>query len=502
MTRTHGTVIRPRIGNFTAPLIGIYALSLVVVTACGGAAQPAKAPTDVPAAPDNVDPEKKPELGVVVEAPKEAPKEPGKKPPATLSGEAKESYDAAWKAWAGGDLAGAKTGFMKAAQLAPEVGIAHYSLGTLFERLGDANRARDEYRKAFTMQPELEHAIGAYALSLAAAGRSAEAEALLVERRRKAPSSPRLAYYLGEIRSIAKDTGGAQTTLQEALRLDPDFKDAMVAIARDHYRARRLDLAKYALQAILEGFGEGTPPRDKENAEAHLLRGLIEREAGQRVAAMADFEAARRKRPDLLEALLNLGVMKLEAGNGKDAQTTFEWAARYAPNHPMARLGLGDCYRMNGDPNRAKQEFERVLVLDSSLLQAHYNLGLLYLFSPKVGAMTAAAQVDEALRELETYKTMRGPRAAGTAGDDVDELINRAKAKQAELRNVAAATAGAAAPAATAKPTPRSPAAAPTPTPAPKPAAPTPAPAPAPTPVAPPQPAPAPPPKPSNDYGL
>ncbi len=46
-------------------------------------------------------------------------------------------------------------------------------------------------------------------------------------------------------------------------------------MARDHYRARKLDLAKYALQAMLEGFGESSPARDKDNAEAHLLRGLM-----------------------------------------------------------------------------------------------------------------------------------------------------------------------------------------------------------------------------------
>ena len=49
--------------------------------------------------------------------------------------------------------------------------------------------------------------------------------------------------------------------------------------------------------AILEGFGDSTPARDKDNPEARLLRGVISKENGRRAAAMTDFDAARTKRP-------------------------------------------------------------------------------------------------------------------------------------------------------------------------------------------------------------
>src|SRR5262249_20776791 len=144
------------------------------------------------------------------------------------------------------------------------------------------------------------------------------------------------------------DHATAQTLAQDALRMDPDFKDAMVTIARDHYRAHKADLAKYALQAILEGFGEGSPARDKENGEAHLIRGLILRESGQRGVALQDFEAAVKKRPDLVEALVNLGSMRLEAGNAQDAEPVLQSATRFAPNNALAHLNLGDCQRLLG----------------------------------------------------------------------------------------------------------------------------------------------------------
>jgi tetratricopeptide (TPR) repeat protein len=70
------------------------------------------------------------------------------------------------------------------------------------------------------------------------------------------------------------------------------------------------------------------PARDKDNAEAHLLRGLIFREGGARAVALADFEVAV-KRPDLVEALVNLGSMRLEAGNANDAVPVLESAVRF-----------------------------------------------------------------------------------------------------------------------------------------------------------------------------
>jgi hypothetical protein len=86
--------------------------------------------------------------------------------------------------------------------------------------------------------------------------------------------------------------------------------------------------------------------------------------------------------------------------------------------------------------------------MDSSLAVVHYDLGLLYLFSPSVPGTSASDQVAIAIRELNTYKTMRGARAVPGSSDDIDELLNRAIAKQAELK----ASVATAAPAPSTKP--------------------------------------------------
>ena len=354
-----------------------------------------------------------------------------------LSGTAKEAYERAFKAWTEGDLDGAKKGFAQAAAADPKFAAPHYSLGVVLERLGDFSAAQEEYRTAFSLKPDHEIAMGAFALSLANTGHLGEADAFLTEKKSKLPESPRITTFLAEVKSMQKDHGTAQQLAQDALRMNPDFKEAMVTIARDHYRARKMELAKYALKAILEGFGEGTPPRDKGNAEAHLLRGIVYREEGRRALALADFEIAYARRPDLIEASLQLGAMKLEAGNAVEALPILERAVRFAPKSAAAHLDLGDAYRLMGRPGDAKRELEQALALESTLAVAHYNLGLLYLVAQSVPGMSASEQSAQSIKEFETYKTMRGGKFE--KGDDTEDLLNRAKAKQAELKNAAAA---------------------------------------------------------------
>ena len=350
---------------------------------------------------------------------------------ADFTAAAKASFERGYAAFRSGDLLKAKQAFTEASNVDPRAMAPLYSLGTVLEHLGDANGAQQQYKAAMAVKPDDTAPIGAYAMCLATAGRLAEADAFLTSQQQKHANSAPITTYLAEVKSMEGDTGTAQQLAQDALRMAPDYKPAMVAIAHDHYRAHRMELAKYALQAVLDGFGESSPPRDKDNPDAHLIRALIEEEGGQRVAAMADFEAVRNSRPDLVEALIHLGVMKLQAGNVQEATPLLESAVKFAPNSPIAHVNLADAYRLGSRVADAKAEFDKALSMDSSLAVAHYDMGLLYLFSPSVPGTTATDQIATAIRELETYRNMRGAKL-GT--DDVDELLSRAQAKQADLK--------------------------------------------------------------------
>ena len=368
-----------------------------------------------------------------------------------MNASAAQAYSAGISAFKSGDLQGAKTQFTRATQADSKAYQAYYSLGVVEERLNELSSAASSYRQATLIVPDYEPAIFAYAVLLARGGKGDEAMEFLNGRAAAMPKSAAVTAAMGEVKSIQGDSGAAQRYAQEALKKNPDYAPAMIALARDHYRARRLDLALYTLRAILDGYGPENPPRDKNNAEARLLRGLILKEQGNRPAAIDDLEKALAIRPDLVEARLHLAAYMLESGNATGAAPLLEGAVRYDNDHVLAHLNLGDAYRLLGKTSEAKRELEWVQKKDPQLAQVHYNLGLLYLFSDSVPGMTPAQATDAAIAELEQYKKMR-PRQAGS-NDDTEELITRAKAKKAMVEAAAAEAAAAkAAPAPAATP--------------------------------------------------
>jgi tetratricopeptide (TPR) repeat protein len=181
-----------------------------------------------------------------------------------------------------------------------------------------------------------------------------------------------------------------------------------------------------------------------------LLRGLIYKEQGLKAAAIPELQKAIELRPDLVEARVHLANYLLESGNATEAAGLLEAALRYDSLNVLARLNLGDAYRLLGKTSDAQRELDWVVKTDPSVAQAHYNLGLLYLFSQSVPGMTPGQAADKAIVELETYKKLK-PRTAGGAPDDTDELITRAKTQKALAEAKAAESAApppAAAPAA------------------------------------------------------
>jgi Tfp pilus assembly protein PilF len=374
-----------------------------------------------------------------------------------MSASAQSAYNAGMDAFKAGDLAGAKNQFTQATQTDPKAFQAFYSLGVVRERLGETSGALTSYRQATTVVPDYEPAIVAYAVLLARTGKPDDAIDFLNQRQAQMSKSAAVTAALAEVKSIQGNSGEAQRLAQEALKLNPDYRPAMITLARDHYRSRRLDLALYALKGILDGYGEENPPRDKNNAEAHLLRGLIYKEQGLRGPAIDELKKALELRPDLVEARVQLSSYYLESGNAADAQAMLEPALKYDSDNVIAHLNLGDAYRLLGRPADSKRELEWVKSRDSSIAQVHYDLGLLYLFTDNFPGVTPTQAADTAIDELNQYKKMK-PRVAGGTPDDTDELITRAKTKKA-LIDAKAAEAAAPPPAATPAATTAAPAA-------------------------------------------
>ena len=346
-----------------------------------------------------------------------------------MNAQAAALYQQAMQAWAAGNLTQAEQLFTQATQADDQAFQAYYSLGVVQERLDKKSAALDSYHRAFEIVPEYDRAMVAYAMLMAKKGDLGKADSFLVNQRKKLPKSAALAAALAEVKSLQKDTASAQEMAQEALKIDPSFSPAMMTIARDHYRDRRLDLALYALKAVLDGFGADNPPRDKDNAEAHLLRAFIWHEQDLRPLAMGAFRKALELRPDMVVARLRLATYLLESGGAQEALPMLQTAVRFDADNVDAHLSLGDAYRLTGQFADAKKEFEWVKSKNGNMPQVHYNLGLLYLFAPSIPGMSKKQQVVAAIKAFEKFKEL-SPTHEKT---DVEELLNQANLKKSEI---------------------------------------------------------------------
>lgn len=346
-----------------------------------------------------------------------------------MNAEAASAYNAGLEAFRNGDLDAAKTQFEAAVQADPKAYRAFFSLGAVKERLDDEDGALRSYQSALGVVKDYEPAIVSYALLLAQKKRFGEAESFLQGKSTAMPKSAAVPAAQAELKSIQKDSASAQKLAQTALKRNPDYRPAMVTLARDHYRNRRLDLALYTLRAILDGFGDENPPRDKANAEARMLRALILREMGKRSAALDEFKLAIAARPDLVEARVSLAAFMLESGNAVEAVGLLEGALKYDRRNLLARLNLGDAYRLLGRPDAALKELEAVKSREPSLAKTYYNLGLLYLFGGKISGLDKKGSAEKAITAFEKYKELH-PRALPGDPDDTDELIVRAKSQK------------------------------------------------------------------------
>ncbi len=347
-----------------------------------------------------------------------------------MNAQALAFYQQGMQKWANGDLKGAQAAFQQAAQADSNAFQAYYSLGAVQERLG-SNAALTSYKKAFTIESKYDRAIAAFGLLKAKKGKLSEAETFLKRHRSKLPKSAGITTALAEVKSLQRDTASAQDLASQALKLDPSFAPAMMTIARDHYRNRRLDLALYALKAVLDGLGGDNPPRDKDNAEGYLLRAIIMSEQDNRVAAMTNYRKALKLRPDLTVARIKLATYLLESGGAVEAMPMLQQALRYDKRNLAAHLALGDAYRLTGKYMKAKAEFDWVSRQDNSMAEVHYNLGLLYMFAPKgkITGLSEKRQVNAAIKAFNKFKKL----SSKTQGGDVDELLKQANLKKSEI---------------------------------------------------------------------
>lgn len=123
-------------------------------------------------------------------------------------------------------------------------------------------------------------------------------------------------------------------------------------------------------------------------------------EATDTAAAESAYRQAIALDPCLDVAYVNLGALLCEARRCKEAVALYDGALAHCGDTPLIHFNRATALEDTGHLRQAVQAYERALVLDPSLADAHYNLGVL---------MERLGQTQASLRHLNAYRRLHPP---------------------------------------------------------------------------------------------
>lgn len=251
-------------------------------------------------------------------------------------------------------------------------GYYHYSLGVQATLKGNLDEAIEEYKKALTLDAH----------------------------------SPYLLTELAALYLNKKDTEEALSLLKRALSENPDYIDAHLLMAGTYSKLKEYDLAIQSYNRVIE--------LDKGKLEAYLFLGLLYREQKRYRDAvgtlkgllkiektnlmgnyylakiysdMKSFDEAEiyfkhslAIKPSFGPALTDLAHLYESRNDDLGALEYFRAFVKTNPSILNARLYLGKTLFRQDRYDEAADEFIQILRVNDSHMEAHYSLGLAYLF--------------------------------------------------------------------------------------------------------------------------
>ena len=229
--------------------------------------------------------------------------------------------------------------------------------------------------------------------------------------------NPRAHYDLGVALLHQGNDSAARAELEEAIRLAPDYADALMnlglVLLNEGHNVAAIDQFQKAV-----GYKPGSPA-----AHADLGRGFAA--TGQLSKALAEFDEAIRIQPDYPGAYRERARALAAQSRDAEAYADYRRALDLSPNDAGAHAGLGAVLADMGRLPEAVSEFQAAYRIVPGTPEDHYILGNLMVQSGDLpGAM---AEFREAIRRrpayAEAHANLGGALAnAGRLADSVPEF--------------------------------------------------------------------------------
>lgn len=256
-----------------------------------------------------------------------------------------------------------------AAQLAPDLAIAHSTLARAKELAGDVEGASEGYQTALRLAPEYHHARRRL-LRLALERRDySTARALAARLLSAAPELPEHHFLAGLVAARGSDVEGARTHYHAAIdAASGHYPEACFNLGLAEKEAGRLPEAIAAYQRAIAS--------KADYVAAYNNLGLAYVASNKPSDAETAYQEALALDPRYSPALVNLGKLFLSQKRFDDATRAFEQAVAVRPDAREALLNLGVAYRKAGQLERAIATYRTLVAAQPRYVAAHYNLGI------------------------------------------------------------------------------------------------------------------------------
>lgn len=296
----------------------------------------------------------------------------------------------------------------------PDMALLHLNLGAMHYKLGDFGTAEEYLLQSAQLQPGQSSVQRRLAELYLASDRPAAA----IRHARRAlelfPDDGTLTYYLGRAYEESGDLDGARSQYREAVRLDIGFTEAWYRLAVLERRGGDRDEADRALWRFrrLQGIGNGDPdvPKELDKLRAAVLN--APEDAVHHFSLGAFF--AQHEFLDEAENRLRRAAT-LEPGNTQMLNDSARLLARQRAHEEALRfydlslaidstqvealLGAGNLRTLQGQTERGKQLFERILTQTPSHAPARFYYALALLREERVEA--ALSELRQALTDAQ-----------------------------------------------------------------------------------------------------
>jgi tetratricopeptide (TPR) repeat protein/tRNA A-37 threonylcarbamoyl transferase component Bud32 len=230
---------------------------------------------------------------------------------------------------------------------------ARVARGELYHARGDHLKAREDFTHVLNVVPNAGPILDARAVLNWRYLK--DFDAALEDAERLAQVEPRNAkphYYIGAILLGRRDYGRAREALREALALNPDYTEAVWAIAQiDLWQGKPEDALK-ALDPVIAKLPAGPP-------ETLNVRGDVYRAMGRLDEAAADYRRMIEAKPQEPHAYVSLAGVYEKQGKPDQARDCYDRLVKAAPDAAMSYLRRAEFRRGRGEFDAALADCDR-----------------------------------------------------------------------------------------------------------------------------------------------